>query len=113
MLSIQLQTAIAPQPVDELTRASTELATHLESIANSIASHALPPSFENIRPGLRNVALDVVESFKQSAFKALEQITEMDVYSSLFEILAHGLSGGYLRHQMEENCQFLVETNSV
>lgn len=57
MLSTQSQFAIAPQPVDELTRASTELATHLESIANSIASHALPPSFENIRPGLRNVAL--------------------------------------------------------
>jgi DNA-binding protein H-NS len=77
MLSVQQQNAIAPQMEDELTRASIELATHLEDAASSIASHVLPPSFENIRPGLRNAALDVVESFKQSALKALEQTTQM------------------------------------
>lgn len=77
MLSVRPQTAIAPQLEDEFTRASIELATHLEDAASSIASHVFPPSFENIRSGLRNVALDVAESFKQSALKALEQITEM------------------------------------
>jgi hypothetical protein len=49
MLSIQPQNAIALQPVDELTRASAELAAHLEEMANTIAPETNRYLFYTIR----------------------------------------------------------------
>jgi hypothetical protein len=70
--------AIAPQLEDEFNRASMELEEHLEASVNAIASRPpLPPSFNGIREGLHDVVLDAAQSFKGSAFKALEQLIEM------------------------------------
>lgn len=49
MLSTQSQFAIAPQPVDELTKASAELAQHLEELANQIAPEVNRYLFYTIR----------------------------------------------------------------
>lgn len=49
MLSTQSQFAIALQPVDELTKASAELAAHLEDLANAIAPEVNRYLFYTIR----------------------------------------------------------------
>lgn len=62
---------------DEVAEASVELNQHLEDVANSITARPIPPSFQDIRPGLRNVAFSVMDRFQQSAHQALEQLMEM------------------------------------
>lgn len=49
MVSTNSQFAIAPEPVDELTRASAELAQYMEDLANEIAPEPEPLLFYTIR----------------------------------------------------------------
>lgn len=68
MLPTQPQTAIAPQLEDELTRASIELATHLEETASLIAPD---PSFDYVRVAHQEFAMLAAREFNRIR---LEQI---------------------------------------
>ena len=69
--------AIAPQPVDEVEKASIELAQHLEAQARATASQAIPT--KGFRKGCAEHAAEVSESIKEftaSGIGAIWQIAD-------------------------------------